>query len=1571
MPKDITRLAAPKAMQSARRATILAVLFSTVAPWAVSQTVTPSLPAGYTPSWVATPATPARVLRPQVAQQDVTAQTITYADTSLTSCPDGQDLLYFYYYQDIPEERGSSWCGAAAADIAYANVVDPNTWRRPYLLESCTAGVNWYYSHQFQDGSRYYSPAYRGINMVCTVQPQPPMPPLGCAAGDGGFASCPPDSNSPLPNGPVPLPVPPGTPPTGGPNPIGDPNSPSSNDPTAPPVDPSSSSCKAAGSAGDPIFAGTGSTFQEEVDYSGPYGLNFVRRYNSALPGWVHNFSVRVLANATTAMVVRPDGRAHMFSGSGPGVWTPEIGAQEYLLRLNPSSASEPSWEYITAHDGTEWYDAQGRLMSITQRGGLSYTAQQSGGLLRGIVDPFGHGLQFAYDAQNRLSQVTTPEGTFITYAYDAQGRLAQVTYPDGSTRKYLYENSTYPLALTGLVDERGIRFASWTYDAQGRAATSEHAGVARYQLLYGAGTTQITDPLGTSRTQVYATAGPRQVFAGQSQPCADCFGDAATNVVDPSTGLLTQSTDYLGVATLFTNDNARKLPLTITRAYGRAEQQQQTIQWHPNLRVPALITEAGRTTAFTYDGMGNMLSQTVADTSTNQARTWQWTYNNQNLVDSMTEPTGAVWHYGYDGAGNRTSVKNPLGQQTSYAYDAGGRVTSQTAPNGLVTAYAYDLRGRLTSQNRSGEISTFTYTPVGQVSGATLPDGYQLTYSYDNAQRLIAAADNRGATIQYTLDAMGNRVGEQVKDASGNIALATGRVINSLNRVAAIQGAQGQTTSLSYDANGEPVSSTDPLNQTTRQTLDGLGRATATTFADNTSAGQAWNLLDQLAQVTDPKGVATRYQRNAFGEVVSETSSDIGSATYQRDANGNVIATTDAKGNTANITRDALGRPTQIAYADQTQSFSYDNVGNIVRIDDASGSTIYTRDLHGRVLSKTQVVNDNSGSPSQYPLQYTYSGGDLASIGYPSGLQVFLRRSAGRITGIDVQPPNSSGKVQPVTPFVTGLVYTALGTPKSWSWSTGDTASRSFDADGRMTQSEIASYTYDAASRISGITQNLWVQGAKVQGNAPLYQTNVTWTADYDRRNRLTSFARSGASSTYQYDANSNRLTGVETTTSSLDLEAQFDADNATQSASQVQSVEAASNKLLGFTQTTTTTSGTTTSSVTTPVTYALDANGAMTSDGARTFVYDASGRLAKTEIFSNGEGADVAYWHNGLGQRVFKSQPQTAQLPAKQQNLDQSFLKWLQSMFGWVFPNGNAGKSTLGMAYVYDEQGNLLGEYDNGSSQGNGRTEYIWLPTESGQAMLVGMYKNGAFYAVHADHLGTPRLVTDSTKAPVWQWPYSAFGNNKPTGPLSAIASGTTTRLKATAPVVEVNLRFPGQYFDSESNLSYNYFRSYNGAQGRYAQPDPVGLQGGLSRFNYANVNAVNYIDPRGLLFEATLGGLQRNTTLDQAATYGGPGNAALATGAVGATVATGAAFGGAAAWGASVDAYGVMQTWAGIFSIVRAINKFFGPEIEEALPPTPQTMSQSGLKELLRSGQKLRDANKKMSCKPSDLP
>jgi RHS repeat-associated protein len=124
-------------------------------------------------------------------------------------------------------------------------------------------------------------------------------------------------------------------------------------------------------------------------------------------------------------------------------------------------------------------------------------------------------------------------------------------------------------------------------------------------------------------------------------------------------------------------------------------------------------------------------------------------------------------------------------------------------------------------------------------------------------------------------------------------------------------------------------------------------------------------------------------------------------------------------------------------------------------------------------------------------------------------------------------------------------------------------------------------------------------------------------------------------------------------------------------------------------------------------------------------------------------------------------------------------------------------------------------------------------------------------------ADHLNTPRNIADDTNKTAWQWPYSAFGDNKPTGilkastsPTNAVTQDQTTnaQLKATAPAFKFNLRFAGQYADEESNLNYNYFRNYQPNQGRYSQNDPIGLAGGWNMYAYVDGDPLSFIDPEG---------------------------------------------------------------------------------------------------------------------------
>ncbi|WP_268810530.1 RHS repeat domain-containing protein [Variovorax sp. Root434] len=133
----------------------------------------------------------------------------------------------------------------------------------------------------------------------------------------------------------------------------------------------------------------------------------------------------------------------------------------------------------------------------------------------------------------------------------------------------------------------------------------------------------------------------------------------------------------------------------------------------------------------------------------------------------------------------------------------------------------------------------------------------------------------------------------------------------------------------------------------------------------------------------------------------------------------------------------------------------------------------------------------------------------------------------------------------------------------------------------------------------------------------------------------------------------------------------------------------------------------------------------------------------------------------------------------------------------------------------------------------------------------MPIAAVINGAIYAVHSDHLNTPRRLTNADGQAVWQWTYSAFGEDKPTTAGNRFANKETTPNPGTTGTAEVkfNLRYPGQYADEESGLFYNYFRSYDPKTGRYPQSDPIGLLGGGNRYLYANGSSLIYTDPYGL--------------------------------------------------------------------------------------------------------------------------
>ncbi len=150
----------------------------------------------------------------------------------------------------------------------------------------------------------------------------------------------------------------------------------------------------------------------------------------------------------------------------------------------------------------------------------------------------------------------------------------------------------------------------------------------------------------------------------------------------------------------------------------------------------------------------------------------------------------------------------------------------------------------------------------------------------------------------------------------------------------------------------------------------------------------------------------------------------------------------------------------------------------------------------------------------------------------------------------------------------------------------------------------------------------------------------------------------------------------------------------------------------------------------------------------------------------------------------------------------------------------------------YAYDEAGHLLGDYPATEKLFTG-DENLYLDD-----MPVAITISGALSYLETDHLGTPRIAANpATNAQQWKWDFfaDAFGGNAAT---IAPSGG-----------IDVKLRYPGQQFDSETGLHYNYFRDYEAGVGRYVESDPIGLRGDVGTYAYAKNRTLNRRDPKGL--------------------------------------------------------------------------------------------------------------------------
>jgi RHS repeat-associated protein len=893
---------------------------------------------------------------------------------------------------------------------------------------------------------------------------------------------------------------------------------------------------------GDPVNLVTGAytyRYQDIAVGSGglPYALAFVRNYDSALGqagvnssalgnGWMHNYDMTALPDS--------DGFEAMAENSpirgAAGVAA--IYVIQDILNLQTSNA-EPVDRLIIAAQIARWLSDQslGNIVAVTQAGSIErFTLLPNTGGSSVYVAPLGSSSQlsdlagggYSYRlktgetltfnastavASGRATSWNSPSGASVTFTYNSDGKLQSVANP--ATQRQLNLHYTNHL-LTSVDDNVGAspRTIAYGYDSQSNL-------------------TAVTDALQQTTRFSYAAIGQLSQISYPANP-----NNAFVTTTYDSLGRASRQSDALGnLTTLFfagarseTDDPAGTAHVSYFSQRGKI------VASIEGLGSASLSNGAGNKTIYQYDGLDRLKAVFFPElgsllyfyTTTNPLA------NNVASVTQFAKPGfsgGTFTSYTYDGVYNKvTSTTDSLALVTSNTYDGLGNLASTVLDSG--------------SSPHFNARSAFTYNNIGQTLTATDPIGTITQFGYDGSGNLVSATRDPGTghlnqTTSFGYNAFGDLI--SITDPRGNITTNT---YDAARRLTATTAPNGLVTAYSYDPNGQLVQTRQSMNGTLLRSTSTIysltGKPTTAMDANGNPTTLAYDAADRVSRVTDPISRVTNYGYDPLGRQISISNPAIPGAPLLQKAytpDGLLASLTDANNNTTNFAYDGLDRLSTTTYplgsgesARSTETFTYDGDGNVVTRKTRAGATIFFfYDTLNRLATKLPP------SPAQ-PVSYSY---DLT----------------GRLTGVK----DTSATIAPAAPpggtpvqYAATYSYDVMNRPTGVSWSPAPTAAA-------PTASSVSfGHSYNKANQRIGqtITDNSWVnypaatpgtvsytadalnRYTAVGAVVPTYDTNGNLTSDgtftlgYDAENRLTSASGAGNTASYTYDAQGRRKT-------------------------------------------------------------------------------------------------------------------------------------------------------------------------------------------------------------------------------------------------------------------------------------------------------------------------------------------------------------------------------------------------------------------------------------------------------------
>ncbi len=1057
-------------------------------------------------------------------------------------------------------------------------------------------------------------------------------------------------------------------------------------------------------------------------------------------------------------------------------------------------TTTDTGYTWKAPHGDWKKFDPDGRMISYGDRNGLvAQLIYEDGenGRLTGIADKNMRQIfWFEYDGEGNLAAVEDFERRRIEYSH-GNGLLTDVQDLQGNTTSYEYDDENRIIKTT----TPDGHYSTVVYDEYGNAIQSldennqgygfEYAYDESARLSYA----MTTSPSGQVKEAWYDLNGyTRRV---------DING-RTVKTIDVSQRTFAV-TDENGNVTIEEYDEWENL---IRMAY--PDGSEVTYEYERTYNQPVrMVNENGVATLFEYDDNGNLTQKTEA-AGTDDERITQYTYDEDGNTLTITILADAV-----------TSVS-----QTVMTYDDNGNLETLTDPAGGITRFTdYDITGRLlTKIDARGKTWGYTYDTKGNLKTATDPLGNTTEYEYDKAGNRTRMVDALGRQTLFEYD------------LHGNLVLQTDHEVNETrfeydagNNLIRKTDAQGSTTQSTYDTEGRMVS-----------TVDGHGDETAFEYNDTDTGCSSCNGSRGLpSRIIYPTFTKTftydrRNRKTAETDHLNDTTET--TTLFEYDSAGNLAAKTDKEGRTTAYTYDALNRITKVIDpANGETIYEYDDRDNLISLTDAENqTTLFEYDAANRLVKETRPLGnettyayDDAGNLTEkidaknQKTEYNYDdAGRLKQIRYiasstgtaPAKTVTFSYDKTGNLTGYndgttsaDYTYNTLNQKVKETVNYgafslETGTTYYGNGLKKTQTGPDGTTYGYLYDTNNQLSAVQVPNAGYIT------IGEYLWNRPKSL-----LFPGGSQRTVEYDPLMRIKQITgrdqadNQNLSLAYEYDKMDN-ITAKATEHGSYAYE--YDTlYRLTNTDNPVLDNEAFTYDNVGNRMT----------SAETSAQWSYNQNNELAGYDNVTFTHDANGNI----IEKNNNGTITRFYYN-IENRLERMENESGTVIAE----------YYYDPFGRRLWKDVSGTRTC---YHYTDEG-LAGEYN---AAGNAVKTYGYKPGGTWGTDPLFMKVGPEYYFYHNDHLGTPQKMTAVNGAVVWSATYSSFGE-------AEIDPAST---------VENNLRFPGQYYDSETGIHYNFYRYYNPETGRYITTDPIGFEGGFNLFVYVLNNPSGWIDPMGL--------------------------------------------------------------------------------------------------------------------------